>query len=88
MSDYPGGLYSLEHSQYSEDKGSFPYHVGPLDNAIKHNLIDWEHNSRGENKWQIVFIGTMLDCHDAMNALIKRRKNQKKEKAKKEKANP
>jgi hypothetical protein len=64
-------LYSLEHSQYSESKGLFPYHICPLADAIQRNLQDCIYNNRGENKWQIVFIGTFEKCQLTMNEIIK-----------------
>lgn len=66
-------IYSLEHSQYSEDRKHFPFHIGPLSDAIKHNLQDYRYNNRGQNKWQIIFVGSIQDCYRAMNTLIERR---------------
>lgn len=50
-------LWTLEHSQHSEDAGMYPWHIGPLKDAIEGNLRDCQHNNRGPNKWQIVYIG-------------------------------
>lgn len=63
-------IWALEHSQYSEDKGAYPYHVSPLKEAIEGNLQDCHHNNRGANKWQIVFIGPDREsCHKALEQL-------------------
>lgn len=64
-------LYTLEHSQWSENEGLFPWHVTSLDEAIERNLQDCFHNNRGPNKWQIVGVfGTLEECTVAMNRLI------------------
>lgn len=74
-------IYSLEHSQYSEDKGMFPFHIGPLYDAIEHNMTDYHYNNRQRNKWQIIFIGTMGDCSNVLESYAaKKRKTQKKTK--------
>lgn len=62
-------LWSLEHSQYSEDEGKYPWHIGLLKTAIESNLTDCQHNNRKENKWQIVFIGSVEECQKACEAL-------------------
>lgn len=62
--------WSLEHSQHSENQGLFPWHISPLDEAVKRNLEDFHHNNRGPNKWQIVYIGrSIADCDRKMNEL-------------------
>lgn len=66
--------YALEYSQYSADKGLFPFHYGPLGDALRHNLIDFWTNQRGANKWQIIFIGSPADCQRVMDGLIARKK--------------
>jgi hypothetical protein len=66
-------VYSLEHSQYSEDVGMFPFHIGPLGSALRDNLQDCHYNNRKENKWQMLFIGSQEDCHKVMERLIKDR---------------
>lgn len=67
----PQGFYALEHSQYSESSGKFPFHIGPLEYAVDSNLVDFFHNNRRENKWQIVFIGRSLEeCRQVMARLI------------------
>ena len=69
-----GEWYSLEFSQYSENQVRYPYHVGPLHDAVEHNLIDFYHNNRGENKWQIIFIGTFEECNDAIKTLTENKR--------------
>lgn len=64
------GLWALEHSQYSENNGLYAWHIAPLKNAIEHNLRDCQHNNRGPNKWQIVYIGSSFDlCKKACDEL-------------------
>lgn len=65
------GLWALEHSQYSEDTGMYPWHIGTLKSAIEGNLRDCHHNNRGENKWQIVYIGPDFEsCQKVHEALL------------------
>jgi hypothetical protein len=64
--------YSLEYSRYSDERGKVPFHIGPLKDALEHNLIDFYHNQRGENKWQIVYIGTPEDCYRVMEGLTRK----------------
>lgn len=64
-------VYSLEHSQYSEDVRMFPFHIGPLGSALRDNLQDYRYNNRKENKWQMLFIGSQEDCHKVMDELIR-----------------
>ncbi len=62
-------LWSVEHSQYSEDHEMYPFHVGWLSKAILENVRDFTYNNRKGNKWQIVYIGTHAECcnaHDVM----------------------
>jgi hypothetical protein len=59
-------LYTLEHSQYSEDSGAYPFHVGTFTDAVKLNLQDYFYNNRGANKWQILYIGTREECFDML----------------------
>lgn len=67
-------LWALEHSQYSEDNDLYPYHVGPLSEAIRGNLQDYYHNNRRENKWQIVYIGPNFEsCSRKIEQLEKLR---------------
>lgn len=66
----PVELWALEHSQYSEDKGMYPWHIGPLLSALESNLVDCQHNHRGANKWQIVYIGPDFEsCHEVLEQL-------------------
>jgi hypothetical protein len=67
-------IFSLEHSQYSEDKGMFPFHTTFLFDAIEANNQDFYYNNREENKWQIIFIGSMKECNKYMNQIVKKRK--------------
>ena len=67
-------LYSLEHSQYSEDAGGFAFHIGELNDAIEKNLQDCFYNNRKGNKWQIIYIGTQNNCQELMDLLISKRK--------------
>ncbi len=69
MSEIENQVYCVEYSEYSNKNGMFPFHVGPLDSAIKKNLRDFWHNSRGDNKWQIVYIGTVDKCSDVLDGL-------------------
>lgn len=65
-------FWALEHSQYSEDQGKYPWHIGYLSTAIESNLRDCQHNNRGPNKWQIVYIGPdMESCSVVCEVLIK-----------------
>jgi len=64
-------LYTLEHSQWSENQGLFPWHITSLKEAVEFNLQDFFHNNRGPNKWQIVGVfGTLEECTAAMDKLI------------------
>ena len=59
-------IYCLEFSEYSNKRGMYPFHYGTLDDAIKHNIRDMYYGNRGENKWQIVYVGTAQGCLDAI----------------------
>lgn len=49
----------------------YPWHIGPLDEAIKGNVQDYFHNNRGANKWQIVYIGPDFEsCAAALAELM------------------
>lgn len=64
-------LYTLEHSQWSQDQGLFAWHITTLEEAIERNLQDCFHNNRGPNKWQIVGVfKTTQECTAAMDNLI------------------
>lgn len=63
-------LYTLEHSQYSEDTGIFPFHIAPINRTVKRNLIDCRDNHRKKNKWQLIFVGSFEDCTKLMNHLL------------------
>jgi hypothetical protein len=64
-------LYTLEHSQWSQDQGLFAWHITTLEEAIERNLQDYFHNNRGPNKWQVVGVfGTLEECATAMDKLI------------------
>jgi len=70
-------LFSLEHSQNSEDKGLFPWHLGPLTDALTRNQQDCLYNNRKENKWQMICIGTYDKCYQTMQNLMERKKADK-----------
>jgi len=55
-------LWCLEHSQYLEDWGRYPFHVGPLCSALEDNMEDCLYNYREANKFQLIFIGTKNQC--------------------------
>jgi len=59
-------FYCIEYSGQSKIK---PFHLGKLDQAIGRNLRDMFHGSR--TKWQIVFIGSLKECSDALTLLTK-----------------
>ena len=63
-------IYSLEYSRHSDENGMYPFHIGPLWDAVKHNLSDFYHNNRGENKWQIIYIGDIKDCYKLADRLM------------------
>jgi len=63
-------LWCLEHSQYSEDRGMYPFHVCLFDEAVRTNVQDYHHNNRGENKWQVIFTGSPDECTQLCNELI------------------
>jgi hypothetical protein len=65
-----GKWYCLEHSQYSEDTGLFPFHIQELVYTVEDNMKDYARNSRGQNKWQVIFIGTYDECHDFASRLL------------------
>ena len=74
MQTYLTDLYTLEHSQWSENEGLFPWHITSLKEAVEYNLQDCFHNNRGPNKWQIVGVfRTVEECTAAMDKLIDER---------------
>ena len=64
------GLWAVEHSQYSEDKKMYPFHLAPIEHTCKRNLVDCFHNHRRENKWQLIFVGTLDDCSRVIDGLL------------------
>lgn len=69
-------LYAIEYSQYSNDNDMYPFHIGTLKKAIEDNLVDYYHNNRQENKWQIIYIGGFEDCHLKLAALQKEKEKE------------
>ena len=63
-------LYSLEHSQYSEECGTFPFHITTLGSAANDGMEDLLYNTRGPNKWQVIFTGTWDECYQTMRRVI------------------
>jgi hypothetical protein len=59
-------VHALEYSRHSEDMNGFPFHIGTLETAVKKNLMDYYENNRGQNKWQIIFIGTYDECQKVL----------------------
>lgn len=71
MIDQKGNqIYSIEYSQWSMDHNLFPWHWTTLEDAIHKNRIDMVHNNRGNNKWQIVFIGSLDACINELERLV------------------
>lgn len=66
-------LYTLEHSQYSEDYKKFPFHIQTLNETVEENMSDCLHNGRESNKWQVIFVGTQEKCQQLMDALIEKK---------------
>lgn len=63
------GLWTLEHSQYSEDLGKYPFHIENIERTCENNLKDCIHNHRKDNKWQLIFAGTFEDCSKLLDEL-------------------
>lgn len=74
MYDGLDDLWVLEHSQYSEDNGMFPFMVTTLLDSLHHNLNDFQNNNRRMNKWQIIGIGTATACYDSLAAILSRKR--------------
>ena len=69
---------SLEYGRWSDENGLFPWHITTLKDAIHRNRIDLFHNNRGQNKWQIVFIGPSFEaCSNEMDRLIRQLEQRK-----------
>lgn len=66
-------LWTLEHSQYSEDNKLFPFHVQTLKETVEDNMRDYLHNNRGQNKWQVIFVGTQEQCSRLCDELVRRK---------------
>lgn len=69
--DFSECFYTIEYSQYSNDNGMYPFHVGTLKKALEDNLRDYYHHNRQENKWQIIYTGSYEDCHRELAKLQK-----------------
>ena len=59
-------VYALEFSQYLHEKNGYPFMLDNISSTIKKNVHDMYHNERGNNKWQLVFIGSYEECVEAM----------------------
>ena len=66
-------LYALEFSQYSDDADMYPFNIDTVERILRKNVRDMYHNNQGDNKWQIVFVGSHSDCVAAMDAIIARK---------------
>jgi len=71
-------IYCVEYSEYSVQNGMIAFHLGTLKEAIFNNVQDMNHNNRQENKWQIVFIGTLKESSKAFTTLSRNKKRGKK----------
>lgn len=62
-------LWRVEHSRYSEENQMYPFHLGTLQDAVKCNLRHFKTDHRGPNRWEIVFVGTLDQCSEMIDAL-------------------
>ena len=69
MATHTDVLWTLEFSQYGEDCALYPWHITTLTDALRKNQQDCLYNHRGPNKWQLVHIGSFVDCVQVMEKL-------------------
>jgi hypothetical protein len=62
-------LWGIEYSWYSENNGMYPLHIDYLHRIVLANMNDFWSNRRGDNKWQIICIGTYEECSKIIDAL-------------------
>ena len=67
-----GQLWGVEYSEYSKQKGMYPFHVDTLDRLVKQGFEDMISNGRGENKWCLVFCGSEHQCHAFTSEMTKK----------------